>query len=191
MERMRRVHIVGGAGSGKTTLAQSLSERLGVPRYDLDLIGYEGGAGAKRELQSKRDDVQRIAALPGWVTEGIFLWWIEELFQQADLVVWLDVPFRVAAWRIFLRHVKREVARNNPHPGWRNLAFFLRNVRGYYRFGAIPPRAADDDAAVTRQTTMQILQTYGSKVVTCHRGSDIRRLTSSLLEIQERASGRS
>ena len=49
-DRAHRIHIVGGPGSGKTTIALDLGRRLDVPAYDLDEVGYEGGAGDQRPL---------------------------------------------------------------------------------------------------------------------------------------------
>ena len=48
MHNTNRIHIIGGAGSGKTTLARRLGTLLDAPYYDLDEIGYEGGFTAKR-----------------------------------------------------------------------------------------------------------------------------------------------
>jgi adenylate kinase family enzyme len=182
MERLRKVHIVGGAGSGKTTLACLLSEELGVPAYDLDTVGYEEGAGPKRPLQAKLADVQRIANQRGWVTEGVFLGWTEELFQRSDAIIWLDLPFSLAAWRIFLRHLKGELAGTNQHPGWRTLGRFLWDVRRYHTSESLEPRALDDDAAVTRDATERALQPWSSKVLVCHRSADVRQLMASFLQ---------
>jgi adenylate kinase family enzyme len=35
-----RIHILGAADSGKTTLAAQVAERLAAPWYELDTIGY-------------------------------------------------------------------------------------------------------------------------------------------------------
>ena len=61
---MRKVHITGVPGSGKTTLSLRLADRLGVPAYDLDDVGYDGG-GAAVNLITALDEVGRIGALPG------------------------------------------------------------------------------------------------------------------------------
>ncbi len=40
---MVKIHILGGPGSGKTTLAQNLAAKFHVPHYDLDQIGWKNG----------------------------------------------------------------------------------------------------------------------------------------------------
>ena len=40
-----RIHILGAAGSGKTILAQNLSQTLSVPWYELDTVAYENDHG--------------------------------------------------------------------------------------------------------------------------------------------------
>jgi hypothetical protein len=131
---------------------------------------------------TKLDDVQRIAAQPGWITEGMFLRWTEELFLHAVAIVWLDLTFRVAAWRILLRHVKAELGRDNRHPGWSNLARIFRNVRRYYTPTAIGPGAPHDDAVVTRHATVMAVKPYRLKVLACRHQADVKSLVASRFE---------
>src|SRR5215216_5390792 len=128
---MRRVHLIGGPGSGKSTLARRLAQQLRAPVLDLDEIAYTGGAGAKRPLAARIADVAAIVAGPAWIAEGIYLWWIDDLLRAADTILWLDVPWRTAAWRICLRHVRTSVAGSNRHAGLTRLARFLRHTRRY------------------------------------------------------------
>ena len=162
----RRVHIVGGMGSGKTTLANRLGRRLDVPVYDLDLVAYEGGAGRKRSVEERLASAHEIAAQMGWVTEGVYLWWIDELIGTADVVIWLDVPWRVAAWRIVKRHVLATLRRNNRHPGWRKLLRFTLASRRWY-LERVPRTPSDpaDDGATSRVATARYLQPYARKVL--------------------------
>ena len=102
---------------------------LGVSVYDLDAIAYRGGAGRKRELAVRRTQAQRIADPPGRVTEGIYLWWCESLGAGADRIVWLDVPLRVAVFRIMRWHIVQSLGASNPHPGVTNLAWFVWATR--------------------------------------------------------------
>ncbi len=177
----RRIHIIGGGGSGKTTLACRLGTLLDAPVYDLDRIGYEGGAGAQRRLEVKLADIHHIAAQPAWITEGIFLWWTDELLRAADLILWLDLPFHVAAWRIVVRHVKADLAGNNRHAGWRNLRWFLQNTWTYHRAN-VPslPSAPDDDGAVTRLATAEALQSYATTLIRFRHASEVSALLERL-----------
>jgi adenylate kinase family enzyme len=58
---MARIHILGGPGSGKTTLAQGLSSRLHIPHYDLDKLYWQ------------IENAMATAEQPAWITEGIYL----------------------------------------------------------------------------------------------------------------------
>ncbi|HYF66097.1 MAG TPA: isopentenyl transferase family protein [Herpetosiphonaceae bacterium] len=171
-----RIHIVGAAGSGKTTLAQALARRTGAPVHDLDRVAYVGGASARRPLDQKLAEVAAIAAQPAWVTEGIYLWWIDDLLRGADLIVWLDPPWRVAAWRIVRRHLLASWRGTNLHPGLVRLWRFVRRQRRYHTNRRPPPAAPDDDGATTRQRTEQALAAYAGKLVRCRSPRDIRRI---------------
>lgn len=181
-EAPRRIHLVGGGGSGKTTLARRIASASRAPLHELDAIGYEGGAGAKRPLDAKLADIAKISAEPAWVTEGIFLWWTDKLLAAADLIIWLDLPWRVAAWRIVTRHIKRSLRGDNPHPGLRRLWRFLGYQRQYHSAASArqPPRARDDDGATTRAATAKALEPHMARVVRCRSAGDVRRLARRL-----------
>jgi adenylate kinase family enzyme len=185
MTDWRRIHIIGGAGSGKTTLARSLAAHRSAPVYDLDQVAYEGGAGAKRSLSARLMDVQRIAAEPNWVTEGIFLWWTDELLRAADVVIWLDLPWHSAARRVVIRHLRASLAGTNRHRGIRRLLRFLRATWRYYRSKSTP-LAPDDDAATSRAATMEALAEHGTKVIHCRRPADVRNAMRVLCSAEVR-----
>ena len=172
---------MGGPGSGKSTLAKRLAGMLGERAYDLDEIAYQRGAGPKRSLATRRADVARIAETPGWVTEGIYLWWCEPLARGADMLVWLDVPWRVAVARIIRRHVVLSLAANNPHRGVIKLARFVWETRRYYLAREPEPRVDDaDDGAVSRIATRDWLGPYATKVRRCRGQGDVERVLAEL-----------
>ncbi len=177
----RRILITGAPGSGKTQLAQLLSARLGVPWFELDTVVYEGGAGAKRAYDERLPLAHAIATGDAWVAEGNYLWWAEELYRAADLVVWLDLPWYVATWRVVLRHVRQSWRGMNRHPGLIRLARFLWRYKGYY-FSRVPdtPTGPDDDLAGNRLATAIFLATYAHKLIRCRHQPEVTELFKRL-----------
>ncbi len=179
---MHRIHIIGGTGSGKTTLARTLGTHLNVPSYDLDEIGYEGGFGAKRPLDVRLVDLERIAAQPDWITEGAFILWIDILLQAADTIVWLDLPWRIRRWRVITRHIKADLARNNRHAGYLNLYRFYQISKSYEKDSTIftlqPP---DGDDYNNRATVAHTLVRFSQKVVHCRTIADVRAFEQTLI----------
>jgi SAM-dependent methyltransferase len=195
----KRVHVVGGPGSGKTTLSQQLAARLGVPAFELDTLAAAGPAPEfriLRSLQERLEELDRVAALPGWITEGSFLWWTEELFETADVVIWLDVPVRHALWNIFVRHWRDYISevmgqptlrlklRTLRYPHIRHLVSFLPYAWKYYHN---PPNqkpaqveALNNGRAFTRAATMLVVEGYRQKVIHCTRFEDIPNLLQCL-----------
>lgn len=191
----KRVHIIGGPGSGKSTLGRLIAERLDAPAFDLDLLAAAGPAPEfrmERSLSQRLANIEQVVALPAWVTEGAFLWWTESLLRAADIIVWLDVPSHVAIQRVLARHIReylgdiaqqvsiREKLRVARYPHLRHLAVFVPYTRQYYHRPACDESGGERDLdsgwALTRADTASWLEGFGSKVVRCSRTSDVERL---------------
>jgi adenylate kinase family enzyme len=176
-----RVYVVGGGGSGKSTLAAVLTARLGCPLVRLDEVRPTAGAAPQAADRARADAVVRgLAAGEAWVLEGNYPGWLAEVAARAEVVVWLDVPFRVAAWRILRRHILADLRGANPYPGYRALWRFLRNQRRYY---------ADTPAAYRRRVAAGVDRwtgaLYGRGAVAAHAaglGPRVLRVTGGAVE---------
>ena len=174
---LQKIHIIGGAGSGKTTLANWFGQQLNYPCFYLDQIGWS--TSGKVPLAKRMEDIQQILTQPAWITEGVFLWWTDPLLEHADLIVWLDLSFPRTAWRIMKRHAVASWNRNNPHAGIRHLLRFVYGVgKNHYRKEPLTPSGPDDDFAITRIATKQNLAPFLQKVVHCQKPNDVAQFQS-------------
>jgi adenylate kinase family enzyme len=107
---MRRIAVVGNSGSGKTSLAHRLAERLGVPHVELDAIHHQAD-WVPLPPEVFRSVVGSALAGDGWVVDGNYGEVRDLVWGRADTLVWLDLPRRIVVRRVVLRTVVRAVLR--------------------------------------------------------------------------------
>ncbi|MFC5909204.1 adenylate kinase [Streptacidiphilus monticola] len=107
---MERILVVGVTGAGKSTLARTLSTRLGVPYHEMDALHFGGPDWAVNA--DFADDVARLTAQPCWVVDSLGYPEVRDLlWERADTVIWLDYPRRVVMARVLRRSIRRSVTR--------------------------------------------------------------------------------
>lgn len=185
----RRIHITGGPGTGKTTLARRLGAMLNLPVYELDTIAFEGRDYRPKTRDQRLDAVHKIASGTEWITEGIFLGWTDELLDAADVIIWMDhLPWHMAFTRLLGRFVQGGLSEVSHQPGTRKFTRFtdyqrhLRHLvsvfvssRTYYRPGL---RAdLEDHRMLTRSTAAQELSRHTVKIIHCSRPEDVEMVS--------------
>lgn len=184
-DKLKRIHIVGGPGSGKTTLAHEIGTRLGIEVHELDTIAFTGPDYAERSLSDRLADVSLITDKPAWISEGLFILWTESLLECADIIVWLDqVSWGKSMWRTVVRFTKsalreakerRGLSRFTRFPDYaRHLKQLIRvffSSRTYY----ISPAANQIES---RQNTAKHLTIYKDKVIHCYTHKSIQAFLS-------------
>ena len=105
---MKRVVIVGRGASGKSSLARTLGELLGLPVIELDRVFWQPGleplrAGEWAAVQ------ERLVQQPEWIMDGDLGAYdvVETRFRQADTILFLDYPLAICAWRALRRSRER------------------------------------------------------------------------------------
>jgi len=164
-----KVLILGGPGSGKTTLGIQIAQAINGPFHELDFVGYEAGSGVERSLEDRLRDVAIIASQVRWVAEGSYIDWTAALAEAADGIILLDPPWRVARYRIVVRHAKASLRRSNKHPGLKRLWRFVQDCKGYYT----GPNAR-------RLQTEAWVEGFADKLVTCRTNREVERLVASI-----------
>ena len=94
----RRIIVCGPTGSGKTTLARQVAERIDVPLIGLDSIFWQSRWAAKPMDELRADVYAAIQTYKdAWVCDGNYHQTRDITLPGADTVIWLRLPFRVAA----------------------------------------------------------------------------------------------
>ena len=107
-----KIFIIGGPGSGKTTLAKRLSEQYGIPRCDLDDLFWDNAAaryGTKRDPAARDALLDQLLSQENWIIEGVYYAWCGRCFAEADRIRFLNVPRRVYRRRIIRRFIRRKL----------------------------------------------------------------------------------
>ncbi len=106
LPKVKRVLVLGSSGSGKTTMAKFLSERLGVPHLELDACFHEANwTPAAPEVFLGR--VEAVVGKGEWAACGNYSLVRDRLVTEAEVIVWLDLPFQVVFSRVVRRTFRR------------------------------------------------------------------------------------
>lgn len=115
--------MIGVSGSGKTTVGKTMASALGVPFLELDGVYHQPG-WTELPPDEFRAVVGPFVAGDAWVVDGNYTasGVLDLVWENADTVVWLDLPRWVAvrqvARRTIVRAFTREELWNGNREGW-------------------------------------------------------------------------
>lgn len=102
---MHRIRIIGGPGSGKSTLGRALAARLDLPVIHMDAEFWQPGWRPPAP-EAWRRRIAALAAEPAWIMEGDYSRVHDLTMPPAEAVVWLDLPRRLYLSRALMRLVR-------------------------------------------------------------------------------------
>lgn len=86
---MKRICIIGGCGTGKTTLANNLGKKLNLPVYHIDGIHYL----QNWEIRDKDERDKIILEKTNedrWIIDGTYRSTLKQRLEKSDYVIYLD-----------------------------------------------------------------------------------------------------
>jgi adenylate kinase family enzyme len=136
----QRIAVVGTTGSGKTTLAHHLAQRLEIPHVELDALHWGSDWIPVPTVVFRERTAQALSGRQ-WVVDGNYGKVRDIVWGRADTVVWLDYALPVVMgrlmWRTFQRVVTREELWSGNREGVRGTlsgdSILLWALRTYWR----------------------------------------------------------
>ncbi len=107
----KRISIIGISASGKSVFARKLAEKTKLPLFHLDKLFWEGNWEEVPEREYLQAH-QKLIEQDLWIIEGYTDIKMSDRLKKSDLVIFLDYPGWLCAWRVLKRWLgHRKVSR--------------------------------------------------------------------------------
>ena len=129
-EGVKRISIVGGPGTGKTTLARNLGKELDLPICHIDAINHFEN-WERRNPEERNEMILAEMEKPKWIIDGTYKDTLEKRIDKSDVVIFLNYSRFARLRGIFSRYLKNKGKEKLDIPGckekmdWRFIKFTL------------------------------------------------------------------
>ena len=111
-----RISIIGGPGTGKTTLAENIGKKLDYPIYHLDAFDHLEN-WKKRDKNDRDGIILKEIEEPKWVIDGTYKSTLDERLKRTDMIIFLNYSTLAKLKGIFSRYIKNKGKEKPEIPG--------------------------------------------------------------------------
>jgi adenylate kinase family enzyme len=105
----KRIAIVGGPATGKTTLAKEIAGLIDIPHVELDSIRYQS-EWVRVPVEAFREQVFKFVEKDRWLIEGNYAEVQDIIWLRAKLIIWIDFDLPTTLWRLLRRTILRLIS---------------------------------------------------------------------------------
>ncbi|MBE9229215.1 AAA family ATPase [Phormidium sp. LEGE 05292] len=104
----QRISVIGTSGTGKTTLAKKIAQRLAIPHIELDALHWEPNWVEAPDCIFQERVLKAISS-DRWVVDGNYSQIRNIIWVKADTIVWLNYSLSVILTRLLWRTFERSL----------------------------------------------------------------------------------
>lgn len=113
---VKRISIIGGSGTGKTTLANNLGRILNLPVCHIDEIEHFAN-WEKRNKEERDKIILEKVSQEKWIIDGTYRSTLKQRLENADLVIYLDYSSLAQLKGVIGRYIKEHGQERPEIPG--------------------------------------------------------------------------
>lgn len=116
LQNVNKISIVGGPGTGKTTLAENLGKKLNLPVYHIDGIHHLEN-WQKRDTDERDKIILDKISNSEWIMDGTYKSTLEKRVENSDMVIFLNYSKLARVKGILSRYIKHRGEEKPEIPG--------------------------------------------------------------------------
>lgn len=106
----KKIYIIGTVGSGKTTFAKKLSQKLNIKWYELDKVVWDDDNGnIKRNSEEINNLFNKIISNESYIIEDVGRNCFKKAISKSDIIYYIKITPLILYFRIIKRWIKQKL----------------------------------------------------------------------------------